>query len=113
MGGLTTNGGIGSVLNALFQNTEFWQTQDDGARFKTPYLSVVSTIQTTAIPDRKNRSLYTVLLSSRRLGFAIAFTVPQRAIATSSLHRWSRSCWVVRSLCTNRLLRCLLRKPCF
>lgn len=46
---LTTDGDIRSVLNALFQSTEFWQTQYYSAKFKTPYQYVVSAVRATGV----------------------------------------------------------------
>ncbi len=47
---LKTDGDIRSVLETLFQTSEFWDTKYYNAKFKTPYQYVISSLRATETP---------------------------------------------------------------
>jgi uncharacterized protein (DUF1800 family) len=58
---LATDGNIKAVLETLFQSPEFWQPQNFGNKFKTPYQYVISVLRTSDRPGDNERSLSSIL----------------------------------------------------
>ncbi|MGL6281537.1 MAG: DUF1800 domain-containing protein [Microcoleaceae cyanobacterium] len=65
---LATDGNIKEVLTTLFNSTEFWQPQYYGAKFKTPYRFVLSTVRATGT-DQPNTNR--ILNMIRQLGMPL------------------------------------------
>jgi uncharacterized protein (DUF1800 family) len=55
---LATDGEIRAVLETMFTSAEFWEPQNYGAKFKTPYEYVISCVRATGVPVRNYRPLY-------------------------------------------------------
>ena len=54
---LATDGDIREVLATMFASAEFWDRRNYGAKFKTPYEYVISSVRATGVPVRNFRPL--------------------------------------------------------
>ena len=55
---LETDGETRAVLETMFTSAEFWEPQNYGVKFKTPYEYVISCVRATGVPVRNYRPLY-------------------------------------------------------
>lgn len=58
---LATDGNIRDVLDTLFHSSEFWDTKNFNAKFKTPYQYAISAVRATGIEVKNTKPIFTLL----------------------------------------------------
>ncbi|BAY22978.1 hypothetical protein NIES2100_27420 [Calothrix sp. NIES-2100] len=61
---LATDGNIQAVLDTLFHSSEFWNTKNFNAKFKTPYQYAISTVRATGMEVKNTKPIVSFLQQS-------------------------------------------------
>lgn len=91
---IETDGDIRAVLKTLFDSPAFWQPENVGNKFKTPYEYVVSALRATGLPVSNVRPIYGILFQ---------FGEPLYACQTPDGYKNTQDAWLSPDAMTRRL----------